>query len=165
VVLVWESADGEKSIDEIAMILQCELGIPADRDVVLLALEELESAGLLETSVTMTENAERPSRREIGRRLAMAGASAALLPFIASVLAPTPAMASSRPTVVTKQQYTTDALTVGGDILHNAGSPKLTPAVLGEYNAGLVAGTKGQYQAGVTDFNGVLAALGLPPLA
>jgi hypothetical protein len=164
VALVWESADGEKSIDEIATILQDGLGIPADRSMVLLALDELQSAGLLETPAESIEGAERPSRRQVARKLAMAGASAALVPFVASVLAPTPAMASSRPTI-TAQQFSTDKNTVQGDINSHLLQYAFNPTAQQDWAAGVSAGNQGNYATGVTDFNGVLKALGLPPLS
>jgi len=94
---VWESADGSKSIDELARILELDLGIPAERAVVLLALSQLEDAGLLERGAEMEPVEPGASRREMARRFALAGVSAALVPFVASVLAPTPAMAQSIP--------------------------------------------------------------------
>jgi hypothetical protein len=101
VATIWESAAGDKSVDELAGVLHDELGIPADSGIVLLALEQLEGAGLLETSVEVEQGTERSSRREVARRLALAGASAALVPFVASVLAPTPAMAQSEGAIPT----------------------------------------------------------------
>lgn len=92
---IWESADGTKSVDELARILELDLGLPAERGVVLLALSQLQDAGLLETG-TETEQVEPgATRREMARRFAVAGVSAALVPFVASVVAPTPAMAQS----------------------------------------------------------------------
>lgn len=163
VAMVWESADGEKSVDDIAGILHRGLGIPEDRSVVLLALEQLETAGLLDTSAELTEGAERPSRRQVARRLALVGASAALVPFVASVLAPTPAMASSR-TTVTAAQYDADAITVTTDIAKDANAFASSKTAQSDYVAGLAAGGQGNYSAGVSDFDGVLSALGLPPL-
>jgi hypothetical protein len=95
VLAVWESADGSRSVDEIAGMLHRELGVPADHSTVHLALEQLEAAGLLEASAGVGSAAERTSRREVARKLALAGVSAALIPLVASVVAPTPAMAAS----------------------------------------------------------------------
>jgi hypothetical protein len=92
---VWTAADGGKSIDELARMLELNLGVPADRAVVLLALTQLEGAGLLEKNAEMEQVETGTSRREMARRFALAGVSAALVPFVASVLAPTPAMALS----------------------------------------------------------------------
>lgn len=159
--LVWQSADGQKSVDELAELLHRELGVPADRSVVLLALEELAIAGLLEKPLETAVPEEAPSRREVARRLALAGASAAFIPFIASVIAPTPAMASSDP--ITKTQAANDLLNV--DV--KAG---LTPGYYTNRTAqnDLVAANaaygNGQYATEISDLNGALAALGLPPL-
>jgi hypothetical protein len=163
VAMVWESADGEKSVDDIAAILHRSLGIPEDRSIVLLALEQLKSAGLLDTSAELSEEAERPSRRQVARKLALVGASAALVPFVASVLAPTPAMASSRATV-TLAQYDADVTTVTTDIIKNVGKFDSSKTAQNDYAAGLVAGSGGNYSGAVSDFDGVLSALGLPPL-
>ncbi|MGC2662060.1 MAG: PqqD family protein [Bryobacteraceae bacterium] len=163
VSLVWESADGQKSVDELAAILHRELGLPNDPGVVLLSLEELKTAGLLETTVEGTELTEAPSRRQVARRLALAGASAALVPFVASVLAPTPAMASSQPTI-TSAQYNADKNTVFGDIANHPIQYAFSPTAQQDWNAGLTAGNQTNYTAAVTDFDGVLKALGLPPL-
>jgi hypothetical protein len=101
VAMVWESADGDTSVDELARMLHAKLGIPADRGVVLLALEQLEAAGLSEpyieeqVSIEVEKHTEPTSRREVARRLAVAGVSAAMLPLVASIVAPTPAMAVS----------------------------------------------------------------------
>ena len=46
VALVWASADGQHSVDDIGEVLHRELGIPADRDVVLMALQELAQANI-----------------------------------------------------------------------------------------------------------------------
>jgi hypothetical protein len=95
VAMVWESADGDRSVNELAHMLHSKLGIPADRGVVLLALEQLQAAGLLEVSIEAEKETERTSRREVARRLALVGVSAAMVPLVASVVAPTPAMAAS----------------------------------------------------------------------
>jgi Coenzyme PQQ synthesis protein D (PqqD) len=95
VATIWESADGDKSVNELARLLHSQLGIPADPGVVLLALEQLQAAGLLEPCQEVEKETERTSRREVARRLALAGVSAAMVPLVASVVAPTPAMAAS----------------------------------------------------------------------
>jgi hypothetical protein len=100
VAMVWESADGDKSVNELARMLHGKLGLPADRGVVLLALEQLQAAGLLnayqeDAYQEVEKETELTSRREVARRLALAGVSAAMVPLVASVVAPTPAMAAS----------------------------------------------------------------------
>ncbi len=160
VALVWEYADGQKSVDQLASILHDELGIPADDSVVLLALEELAAAGLLEPQIEAGTATVVPSRREVARKLALAGVSAALIPFVASVLAPTPAMASSS---VTAKQATVDLAEVTAEALTD-------PAYLGSPTAQLdlknadVAWSHQNYSQEISDLDGVLKALGLPPL-
>lgn len=93
--LVWRHADGRTGVAALAALLARELGVPANEDVVWLALDRLADARLL-------HRRPRPphpnlSRREVVRRLGMAGAAAALLPAVASVTAPTPLMAQYRP--------------------------------------------------------------------
>ena len=51
VAMVWQSADGDQSVNELTRILHSRLGIPADRGVVVLALEQLQAAGLLEVCI------------------------------------------------------------------------------------------------------------------
>jgi Coenzyme PQQ synthesis protein D (PqqD) len=177
VTMVWESADGKKSVSEIAGILQRELGIPEDRGVVLLALEELQSAGLVEFQAELIESPERPSRREVARRLVLAGASAALVPVVASVLAPTPARASSTASVTLKQ-FQADLQTVDIDIGTHGIAYARSQTAQNDFNAGVAAGNQGvvdtllgnhtgaqtEFSVAQSDFDGVLAALGLPPL-
>ncbi len=47
---VWRRCDGQTDLDEIASQLPAELGLPADEEIVTLAITELSRAGLLETS-------------------------------------------------------------------------------------------------------------------
>src|SRR5947209_20086226 len=71
---VWEHADGSRSVDDLASALEAELDLPKDRDLVLLALQQLESAGLMQAPDAGSST--HLSRRHIGRKLAMAGVSA-----------------------------------------------------------------------------------------
>ena len=50
--VIWESADGTKSVDDLAHIAEAKLGAPSDRSVVLQALAELEKAGLWKRTVS-----------------------------------------------------------------------------------------------------------------
>jgi hypothetical protein len=107
----------------------------------------------------------------------LAGVSAALVPVVASVLAPTPARASST-TAISLQQYKTDLQTVDLDILKHGVAYAKSPTAQNDFNAGVTAGTQGvidtllgnqtgaqtEFSVAVSDFDGVLAALGLPPL-
>jgi hypothetical protein len=163
VAVIWESADGEKSADDLAKILQRELGVPADPSIVLLALEELAAAGLLMQPVKLQTDADAPSRRDVARKLAMAGVSAGLVPLIASVLAPTPAMASSP---VTKGQALQDLnkVTVEAELDPKFYlGPNAKTAQTDLMNADS-AYLHADYSSEITDLNGIIKALGLPPL-
>jgi hypothetical protein len=161
VARVWESADGNRSVDEIAGILHRELGVPEDRGMVLLALQELSTAGLLENPAPAETGPTLMSRRQLARRLAMAGATAAVLPLVATVLAPTPAMASSG---ISKPQATTDL----NEVENEAQSDfwyYLDPQAKADLQAAQAAYNSGNYAAEIADLDGVIKSLGLPPLS
>jgi hypothetical protein len=175
VAAVWEHADGLRSIDDIADIVSNELQIPRDRSVILLALQELDAAGLLESSGV---EHKLPSRREATRRLALAGGSAAALPFITSVIAPTPAMASSPAHNYTLNEVQQNLNTIQNDIAKDFSDYLRNPTAQSDFNAGLKSFDQGvldsalgkttsaqvDFQSAENDFAGVLRALGLPPL-
>ena len=88
---IWESCDGTRTVDDLQQILEAKLGGPSDRKVVLLALEELEKADLMESSSSgMVLEVESASRREAVGKLVLAGSA-----LVATILAPTPMAASS----------------------------------------------------------------------
>ena len=93
--LVWRHCDGKTSIGELAEFLHRERGLPADEDLVWLALRRLERAHLLVEPVPRPSNGVRATRREIIQRLGLAGGLALFLPVVESIVAPTPAMAQS----------------------------------------------------------------------
>lgn len=80
--LVWQHCDGKTSVREISGILQARLRLPADEDLVWLALDCLARSGLLEQSPSEAEMWDRCSRWEVGRRLGLDGSLAGLLPAI-----------------------------------------------------------------------------------
>ena len=90
--LVFNHADGRTSMSELARALRRELGAPADEKWVLLAVDRLERARLMEVSAGSGSRA-RFSRRELMRRAGLA--AAALLPVVTSLVAPTPAEAAA----------------------------------------------------------------------
>lgn len=163
VALVWESADGRNSIDDIAQILHRELGLPADRSVVLLALQELGESGLLQEPVQAEVGPERLTRRQVAQRLGLAGASLALVPLVTSVLAPTPAMAASS---VSQTQGTQDLADVEKDLENPTYLKELEGSKTAQTDLvnAVTAYGKGNYSTEVSDLDGVLKALGLPPL-
>jgi hypothetical protein len=94
--LVWRHCDGRTPPGEIAARLGAELPVPADEEVVRLAIRELGRAGLLRQWPLPGER-ETPgcSRRELARRLGLVGGLTLLLPVVEAIVAPTPAMAAS----------------------------------------------------------------------
>jgi hypothetical protein len=159
VALVWASANGERSVDQIAEALHRDLGIPADRDVVLMALEELSQAELLEKPAETASNLM--TRRQLARKLAMVGASAAVVPLVATVLAPTPAMASS---IYGQQQGQECLQEIVADIEKYYQKFEGSPTAQQDLQNAIQAYEKGNYNAEVQDLDGMLQALGLPPL-
>lgn len=91
--LVWRQCDGQGSIAETAALLRDELGASADEQTVQLALDRLAEAHLLDGEAPGIAGS--CSRREMMRRLTLAGGATALLPLVMTVVAPTPAAAAS----------------------------------------------------------------------
>lgn len=89
--LVWRCCDGRSDVVRIASRVARETAAPADEALVWLALRQLDKARLLQDRLHRGETPQL-SRREVARRL---GLSVALLPLIATVLAPTPAEAAA----------------------------------------------------------------------
>jgi hypothetical protein len=95
---VWRRADGATPIAALMTNVSADTGLPADEEIVHLALAQLAQAGLLEGPHTTFD--AKVSRRRICQRLGLTGSVAMLLPIVSSIVAPTPAMAQSRsPTI------------------------------------------------------------------
>ena len=88
---IWRLCDGGRTVQQIATEAEVELGLPVSVDDVLLIIAELRTKNLIERESVMAMPDGATRREMIGK----AGlAAAALLPVIASVLAP-PAHAQS----------------------------------------------------------------------
>ncbi len=174
VFTVWESADGTKTVDQISELLAGSLGLPLTQETTLLALDDLRKANLLESPLNL-DSAALPSRRDLGRKFAMAGVSAALLPFVASILAPTPAMATS----YTAANYKTELFTAtseakkdaldfarnkGGSLVHYETGVAEGTVGLAETAQGKTSHAATEFKNAEKEFNDMLSALGLPPL-
>ena len=85
---VWQHCDGRTTTDVMAKKLQSKFDLPADEQIVWLALGDLEKAHLLEDSV-VRNNGLLPGRRAALKRIGLVGATAVLLPTIVSIVAPT----------------------------------------------------------------------------
>ena len=93
--LVWRHCDGQRTVADLAGVLQNELGTPVTEDVVWLALDRLEKERLLEGKLDRPLDAAQITRRQLLRKAALVGGISLLLPVVQSVVAPTPAMAAS----------------------------------------------------------------------
>ncbi len=90
--LVWRNCDGKTSEDELMRIVAGATGIVPATELVGLALEQLGRRNLLEKSPPPLSSADRVSRRDVLKKLAVA---AAVLPLIVSVATKTAAQSSS----------------------------------------------------------------------
>jgi hypothetical protein len=92
--LVWRHCDGQTTVAELAELLHHEFNLPANEEVIWLALDRLEKAHLLQERLPRSTKAAGVSRRQVMRRLGRT-AAVALLPVVATLVAPTPAMAQT----------------------------------------------------------------------
>jgi len=91
VAAIWAACDGATPVAQVAADLHRRHGLPPAESVVALGLQELQQAQLLEGEGAWAG----VSRREVLTRLSLGAAAAALLPVVASVVAPTPAEAGT----------------------------------------------------------------------
>jgi SAM-dependent methyltransferase len=91
---VYDLCDGKTSKSEMAAAIRRRTGLPADEEIVDLALAELVDAGLV-----ALDNREPPStstRRSLIRRLALSSVTARMLPVVETILIP-PVEAGAQP--------------------------------------------------------------------
>jgi hypothetical protein len=97
--LVWRHCDGQTSVQAVADRDQQQCSIPADSEVVQLALQELREADLLREPPQARESGRRCSRRQLAARLGGGAAAFLLAPLITSLTTRSAlAQASPRPT-------------------------------------------------------------------
>lgn len=92
---VWSHCDGTTTVAEMAEILERDLDIPADEEVVWLAISQLGKAKLLDGPAQKPFTGVIPARREVIKRMGLIGAAAMLLPVITSIVAPTAVSAAT----------------------------------------------------------------------
>lgn len=92
---VFRQADGTRTVQDIVDALAKQVGVLADEDLVLITLDELVEAGLVEDYATRSTKDARSSRRKFIQRAGAVGAAAAALPIVHSIIAPTVAQAQS----------------------------------------------------------------------
>jgi hypothetical protein len=93
--LVWQHCNGTNTLRELGEMLQRETGLPSDDAVVDLALGELRKAKLLDEAPERLGDAPTVTRRQALERIGYGAAIAAMLPVVASLVAPKPAAAAS----------------------------------------------------------------------
>jgi hypothetical protein len=93
--VVWRHCDGKRSVDELAAIVQTELGVPVGAEVVQLALARLHKCHLLQGEHPRWSDEARGSRRDFLRKL---GVATVAVPVVMTIFAPTAAAAASRTT-------------------------------------------------------------------
>jgi hypothetical protein len=90
--IVWQSCDGRRTVEEVAQVLEKEIGCPVSKRLIWFTLEQLERSRLLEERVELPVFKERMTRRELTRKL---GFAVALIPLITSIVAPTAVQAAT----------------------------------------------------------------------
>jgi Coenzyme PQQ synthesis protein D (PqqD) len=89
---VWKKCDGKNSVSDIAGLLENEFNAPVQDDLVWLAIDQLSKDNLLEAKSIVSPTAGL-SRREVVKRIGLA--SVVALPIVASLIAPTTALAGT----------------------------------------------------------------------
>jgi hypothetical protein len=92
---VFRNADGKRTVTELVDVLAGEVGGLADEDLVLITLDGLVEAGLVEEYEKRSTKDARSSRRKFIARAGAVGAAAASLPVVHSIVAPTVAQAQT----------------------------------------------------------------------
>jgi hypothetical protein len=92
---VFRNADGTRSVADLVDVLAEEVGGLADEDLVLITLDGLVEAGLVEQYEQRSTKDTRTSRRKFIGRAGAVGAAAASLPIVHSIVAPTVAQAQT----------------------------------------------------------------------
>ncbi len=90
--LVFQNADGRRTVSELAALLAAETGGEVHEDLVWTTLERLAEAHLLDGDTLASRPAD-PSRREALRQVGLG--IAVLAPIVASLIVPTPAEAAN----------------------------------------------------------------------
>ena len=87
--VVWRSSDGKRTVGNLVDVLTEELGEQADRDQVLVALDELAKHGLIESGYEERDPAaSRLSRRNFVRRVGIVAAVAVGMPIVHGMVTP-----------------------------------------------------------------------------
>jgi len=96
--LVWRHCDGRTTVSQVAEVLEHESELPADEEIVWLALDRLRKAKLLQDGAAFPEEEVSHSRRDAVRKLAVLGGLSILLPVVSSIRSPLAAQTGSSTT-------------------------------------------------------------------
>jgi hypothetical protein len=96
--LIWGHCDGKRTLNDLTALLKAEnsernLNVDQSRDLVLVALDQLEDADLLETKFDLSAGFKRMSRRQLMKAAGVAALVA--IPVVSSIVAPTAAHAAT----------------------------------------------------------------------
>lgn len=89
--IIWKSCDGHNTITDISNLIGSEGGAPVHEDLIWLAIDQLNEKNLLEKELASSFAGR--SRREVLKKIGLATVVA--LPIVASLTAPTSALAST----------------------------------------------------------------------
>ena len=93
---VREQCDGKTPVSEIIARAHAQLDLTEAEGVVMLALNELSKAGLIEGDLAIEAKRNGFTRRAVARKIMLLGASPLVLPFVSSIVVPTAARAKSK---------------------------------------------------------------------
>jgi hypothetical protein len=92
--LVWQNCDGNRTVQDLVEVLAGQVGEVASEDMVMMALDNLVSHGLLLSGYEKREgSAERLSRRRFFGRAGIVGAAAVAAPVVYTLAVPEAAAA------------------------------------------------------------------------
>lgn len=83
--LIWRHCDGHTSVTELVRVVGRETELPASEEIVWLALDQLEQAGLLEEPLQRPTPVQAVSRRQLGLKFGLTAAVTLLLPIITTL--------------------------------------------------------------------------------
>jgi len=114
--LVWQHSDGQRTVADLAQLLDAATEADKGEAAVWAALDSLEQVNLMEEA---TESAKL-TRRQMVRKMSLAGGLAVALPLVTSITAPTPAMAASTPSFKAPNEGGEGGSNLGGYLLGGA---------------------------------------------
>lgn len=111
--LVWRHCDGQRTLPDLVELVGRELDAPVDESVVVLALEQLAEARLLEGAAATASGTESLSRREMLQRAA-AVAVGVLVPSITSCGSPLAPDGAPNPSAAARLSLEINTTTTSG---------------------------------------------------